>query len=59
MPHSTSPIGTDIQDDGYGLPRILLPRTPVNRLASDTPRAEDKCVIQHTVLYDTDLSDDP
>jgi hypothetical protein len=23
----------------------------VNRVASDTPRAEDKCVIQHTVLY--------
>src|SRR5215212_3561866 len=26
MPHSTSPIGTDIQDGGYGLPRIPLPR---------------------------------
>jgi hypothetical protein len=31
MPHSTSPIGTDIQDGGYGLPRIPLPRTLVNR----------------------------
>src|ERR671911_618379 len=41
------------------LRRIPLPRTPVNRLASDTPKAEDKCVIQHTVLYDTDLPDDP
>jgi hypothetical protein len=41
------------------LSRILLPRTRVIRLASDTPRAEDKCVIQHTVLYDTDLPDDP
>src|SRR5215218_5911351 len=44
-----------MQDLGYELPRIPIPRTPVNRLASDTPRAEDKCVIQHTVLYDTDL----
>ena len=31
----------------------------VNRHALDTPRAEDKCVIQHTVLYDTDLPDYP
>src|SRR5215211_5040961 len=31
MPHSTSPIGTDIQDGGYELRRIPLPRTPVNR----------------------------
>ena len=30
MPHSTSPVGPDIQEDGYGLPRIPLPRTPVN-----------------------------
>src|SRR5215203_3657595 len=30
MAHSTSPIGTDIQDGGYRLPRIPLPRTPVN-----------------------------
>jgi hypothetical protein len=31
MPHSTSPIGTDIQDGGYGLPRIPIPRTPMNK----------------------------
>ena len=31
MPHSTSPIGTDIQDGGYGLPRIPIPRTSVNK----------------------------
>jgi hypothetical protein len=31
MPHSTSPIGTDIQDGGYELPRIPLPRTSVNK----------------------------
>ena len=30
MAHSTSPIGTDIQDGGYGLPRIHILRTPVN-----------------------------
>jgi hypothetical protein len=35
MLHSTSPIGTDIQDGGYGLPRIPLPRTPVNKALSD------------------------
>jgi hypothetical protein len=51
--------GRYMHDPASELPRIPLPRTPVNRLASDTPRAEDKCVIQHTVLYDTDLSDDP
>src|SRR5215211_8267770 len=28
------------------LPRILIPRTSGNRVASDTPRAEDKRVIQ-------------
>ena len=43
-----------MQDAGYELRRIVLPRTRVNRVASDTPRAEDKCVIQHIVLYDTD-----
>ncbi len=48
-----------MQDSASELRRIPLPRTPVNRLASDTPKAEDKCVIQHTVLYDTDLPDDP
>jgi hypothetical protein len=31
MPHSTSPIGTDIQDVGYGLPRIPFLRRWVNR----------------------------
>src|SRR5215208_4555834 len=31
MPHRTSPIGTDIQDGGYGLPRIPLLGTLVNR----------------------------
>jgi hypothetical protein len=31
MPHSTSPIGKDIQDGGYELPRIYIPRTPVNK----------------------------
>src|SRR5215213_9351070 len=31
MPHSTSPIGTDIQDPASELRRIPLPRTPVNR----------------------------
>jgi hypothetical protein len=31
MPHSTSPIGTDIQDGGYELPRISILRTPVNK----------------------------
>jgi hypothetical protein len=30
--------------------RIPLLSTSVNRVASDTSRAEDKCVIQHTVL---------
>src|SRR5215211_7378943 len=35
MLHSTSPIGTDIQDGGYELPRIPLPRTSVNRPSSD------------------------
>src|SRR5829696_2515445 len=35
MLHSTSPIGTDIQDGGYGLPRIPLPRTSVNRPSLD------------------------
>ena len=30
MPHSTSPIGTDIQDVGYGLPKIHLLGTWVN-----------------------------
>jgi hypothetical protein len=39
-------------------------RTPfscrwVNRVASDALRAYDKPVIQHPVLYDTDLPDDP
>src|SRR5918994_5897765 len=34
MPHSTSPIGTDIQDDGYGLLRIPLPSTWVNSIWS-------------------------
>src|SRR5215212_6178393 len=31
MPHSTSPIGTDIQDVGYGLRRIFLLRGWVNK----------------------------
>src|SRR5215208_173655 len=31
MPHSTSPIGKDIQDGGYGLPRIPLLRCWVNK----------------------------
>jgi hypothetical protein len=31
MLHSTSPIGTDIQDGGYELPRIPLPRRRVNK----------------------------
>src|SRR5215217_7962389 len=31
MPHTTSQIGTDIQDSESGLPRIPLPRTPVNK----------------------------
>jgi hypothetical protein len=39
--------------------RINLPRTLLNRVASDALRAYDKRVIQHTVLYDTDLPDDP
>src|SRR5215216_1217280 len=48
-----------MHDPANELPRMCLPRTSVNRLASGTPRAEDKCVIQHTVLWDTDLPDDP
>jgi hypothetical protein len=32
MPHSTSPIGKDIQDGGYELPRIPLPRRSVNKV---------------------------
>src|SRR5215217_8186141 len=31
MPHTTSQIGTDIQDSESGLPRIPLPRTSVNK----------------------------
>ena len=31
MPHSTSQIGTDIQDPESELPRIPLPRTWVNK----------------------------
>jgi hypothetical protein len=31
MPHCPTPIGKDIQDRGYGLPRIYLPRTPLNK----------------------------
>jgi hypothetical protein len=31
MPHSTSQIGKDIQDGGYELRRIPIPRTPLNR----------------------------
>src|SRR5215203_7458876 len=31
MPLSPTPIGTDIQDRGYGLRRILLPRTWVSK----------------------------
>src|SRR5215208_8450437 len=31
MPHRTSPIGTDIQDGGYGLPRIPLLGSRVNK----------------------------
>jgi hypothetical protein len=50
MPLSPTLIDLDIQDPGSELRRIPLPRRWVNRLASDTPRAEDKCVIQHTVL---------
>src|SRR5215211_7999345 len=42
-----------------GVLRIHLLRGWVNRVASDVPRAEHKCVIQHTVLYDTDSPDDP
>jgi hypothetical protein len=36
---------------------FLLPRTRVNRVALDALRAEDKCVLQHTVLYDTETPD--
>src|SRR5215217_6154983 len=31
MPQIPTPIGTDIQDGGYGLRRTPLPRTPVNK----------------------------
>jgi hypothetical protein len=34
MPHSTSPIGTDIQDGGYELPRIPLLGTSVNKFVA-------------------------
>src|SRR5215204_3233587 len=36
------------------LRKITLPRTRVNTVASETPRAEDKRVIQHTVRCGTD-----
>jgi hypothetical protein len=49
----------NMQHPASELRRIPLPRTSVNRVASNTPRAEDKCVIQHTVLYDTVLPYDP
>src|SRR5215208_6735286 len=35
MPYTTSPIGTDIQDSESGLPRIPLPRTPLNKAPED------------------------
>src|SRR5688500_7124996 len=35
MPHSTSAIGTDIQDGGYEFPRIPLPRTRPNKTLRD------------------------
>src|SRR5215212_4914574 len=41
------------------VPRIPLPRTRMNSVASDVLRGYDKRVIQHTVLYDTDLPDHP
>jgi len=37
MPLSPTPIGTDIQDREYVLPRILLPRTSVNKPLRDAP----------------------
>jgi hypothetical protein len=36
--HSLAPIGTDIQDRGYGLPRIPLPGTPLNSAVGLTRR---------------------
>src|SRR5215204_590213 len=58
----TPRAGLGPEERGYGgadcygeLRRIPLPRTPVNRVASDTPRAEDKRVIQQIVRYDTDI----
>jgi hypothetical protein len=41
------------------LRRINLLQRWVNRLASDAPRAEDNCVIQYIVRYDTDSPDHP
>src|SRR5215203_3930892 len=38
MAHRTSPIGTDIQDGGYGLPRILLLRGWVNKDYGSRPK---------------------
>ena len=34
--------------------QTVSPSTRVNGVASDTPRAEDKPLIQHPVLYDTE-----
>src|SRR5215218_10220596 len=46
MRHGTSPIGKDIQDGGYELPRILLPRTPVN---SARTRGEHRRDVSHVI----------
>ena len=43
-----------MQDPASGLPRILLPRTRVNRAASDAPRSYEKPLIQNPVLYGTE-----
>src|SRR5215213_9336489 len=41
MPHSTSPIGTDIQDPASELRRIPLPRTRVNKSLGYSSRSEN------------------